>query len=288
MKKRITALLTILTLLLATTAFAYTNTNDIYNVVDFKFFKAANGIGCGLCPVYTAPSKSAYRVGNASCNTNYELYLVGLENGWLLVRYETNNGGVRVGYIPLEYVSGAKNTIKSINRGVDYISQFSYIERTATEDLYITDNPKTSNVAFSSFGKIRRGATYWILGKYTYYGNWWYVETIIDGQYARGFISRDSFSSSSSSAFSSSSSSSASSSYSSAYPSNNIGTITVTGDASIVRQNADTNSPMVARVNAYEQYPYYEVKRGNTANLWYYIYVDGVWGWLSGGRCRVN
>ena len=274
MKKRMTALLTILMLLVASTGYAYTNRNDIYSVVDFKFFQAPGGIGCGLCPVYTAPSKSAYRVGNAQCNTNYELYLVGYENGWLLVRYETNNGGVRVGYIPLEYVSGVKSKVNSINRGVDYIGQFSYIERTATEDMYITDNPKTSNLAFSSFGTIRRGSTYWILGKYTYYGNWWYVEAKVNGQYARGFISRD---------------------YSpnpgpnpGPYPSNSLGKITVTADASIVRQNADTNSVMVARVNAYEEYPYYEVKYGNTAKPWYYIYVDGVWGWISGGRCRVK
>lgn len=38
----------------------------LYNVPAFKFINQEKGIGCGVCPVYTAPFEEAYRVnGNA-------------------------------------------------------------------------------------------------------------------------------------------------------------------------------------------------------------------------------
>ena len=67
-----------------------------------------------------------------------------------------------------------------------------------------------------------------------------------------------------------------------------LGSLTVTHDAAMVRENSNTASPMVARVFTGEVYPYYEIKTYNVTRPWYYIYVDGVWGWISSGMCTLN
>ena len=201
--------------------------SSLYNVIDFKFHHYQYGIGYGNCPVYTAPSTSAYRAANgkASVDTNHDMYIGGFEtgSGWLLVRYETSGGGVRVGYIPPNYISGFKTDIDRL--------KFSHIQQTATSYIEITDNPLNYN---TSFGALSPGDTYYILGKYTYYGNWWYIECYINGQIARGFIDRDT---------------TAVDNGSGSYSSNigepdrgpqgqrKIGTVRVKGDARIVRQN---------------------------------------------------
>ena len=292
LKHTMTLVLALALLLSMTNALAVTNTTDLYSVVDFKFHHEAYGIGCGPCPVYTAPSLDAYRVGNATCATNSEMYQGGFdESGWLLVRYETNNGGVRVGYIPPSYVRSYTTWVRT---------DFSYIPCTAMADLAITDNPMSR---YASFGTIQAGDPYWILGKYTYYGNWWYVECVIDGQYARGFINRDTTTvqltngttygstedrDNLSEAFGPTSRNTNGYPDVSPYGSACRGTITVTHDASMVRQDADPNSAMVARAAFNEVFPYYEVRTGTTAKPWYLIYVDGVWGWISSGLCRAN
>ncbi len=247
--------------------------SSLYNVIDFKFHHYQYGIGYGNCPVYTAPSTSAYRAANgkASVDTNYDMYIGGFEtgSGWLLVRYETSGGGVRVGYIPPNYISGFKTDIDRL--------KFSHIQQTATSYIDITDNPLNYN---TSFGTLSPGDTYYILGKYTYYGNWWYIECYVNGQIARGFIDRDT---------------TAVDNGSGSYSSNigepdrgpqgqrKIGTVRVKGDARIVRQNHDQNSSMVARVNYPEEYPCYDQQRGANGRNWFLIRVDGVWGWISEG-----
>ena len=281
--KRWTLVFLVLALMgICAAALAYTNTTDLYNVKDFKFHHYKYGIGCGACPVYTAPSKDAYRVGRATCGTDDDMYVAGKDAaGWLLVRYETGNGGVRVGYIPPEYVRGFKFTHTNY---VQYINE-SRIPCVADDDIPISDNPMSTH---SSFGTIYRGETYYIMATYTYHGNWWYVETYINGQPARGFIDRNRVNPNP---------------YSASQPVEQpqvpevsplntrlLGFLTITADPTIVRRNADPGTDMVGRVHGYETYPYYEYKKGSTGSLWYYIYVfdQNCWGWVSGARCRVD
>ncbi|MBR2800229.1 MAG: hypothetical protein IKE04_05050 [Oscillospiraceae bacterium] len=296
MKRAVAILLLVVVLGVCTAASAYTNSDNIYNVKDFKFHQYKNGIGCGPCPVYTAPSTSAYRVGKATVDTNAEVYIAGADSGWLLVRYETNNGGVRVGYIPPSYTSRFKFNNYNYMENINY----SYIPCIAQDSIPISDNPKSN---FSSFATIWQGQQYYIMATYTYYGNWWYVETFIDGQPTRGFISRDATRvvtgyADGNSSYSSNTSTNGrqNSSYDPKRPERSplgtpcLGELTITMDPTIVRKNANPNTDMVGRVHNYETYPYYEYKTGSTGSIWYYIYVydQNVWGWVSGARCRVK
>ncbi len=150
-------------------------------IPEFLFINMKDGIGCGLCPVYTAPSLDAYRCNNgkAECATDYPLYIGGFnDERWLMVRYETNKGATRVGYIPPSYVKGFKHwaTLK-----------FSYVETTADTTLYVTDNPMDN---YSAFATLDPGETYYVLADYNYHGDWWYIECTVDDQVARGFIAK--------------------------------------------------------------------------------------------------
>ena len=150
-------------------------------IPEFLFINMKAGIGCGLCPVYTAPSLNAYRCNNgkAACATDSPLYIGGFnDERWLMIRYETNSGATRVGYIPPNYVKGFKHwaTLK-----------FSYVETSASTALYVTDNPMDN---YSAFAILDSGETYYVLGDYNYHGDWWYIECTVDGKVARGFIEK--------------------------------------------------------------------------------------------------
>lgn len=157
------------------------NGTSASSVKDFLFSEMKDGIGCGVCPVYTAPSLNAFRANNgkAICATDYPLFIAGLNpEGWLLIRYSTNNGGTRVGYIPPSYLKNF-STSKRVN--------FSYVQATASSTLSVTDNPMNN---YSAYGTLAPGETYYILASYTYYGDWWYIECTMDGLVARGFIEK--------------------------------------------------------------------------------------------------
>ncbi len=150
-------------------------------IKEFLFIEMKDGIGCGDCPVYTAPTLNAYRANNgkAQCSTDQPLLIAGFNNeGWLLVRYGTDSGSTRVGYIPPSYLGNFTSPER-----VD----FSYVETTAATTLYVTDNPMNN---YSPFAVLDAGETYYILGSYTYYGNWWYIECTVDGLVSRGFIEK--------------------------------------------------------------------------------------------------
>jgi len=150
-------------------------------IPEFLFIPMHDGIGCGRCPVYTAPTMEAYRCndGKAECNTNYDMYIGGFNNeGWLMVRYGTNNGATRVGYIPPKYVKNFKHWKKL---------DFSYVKTIAQSKINVTDNPMSN---YSAFAYLDPGETYYILGDYNYYGDWWYIECMVDGMIARGFIEK--------------------------------------------------------------------------------------------------
>ena len=190
----ITVLVMIMCSLLSTTAFARSieenggvnNSGDLwqqlYSLPPFKFKIHKEGIGYGSCPVYTAPSEDAYRCagGNATCQTNAKMDDAGFVAGWLLVRYETNNGGVRVGYIPPKYVRGFKSSM---------YPHFGFIPATADNTIYVTDNPMSHTGAFAV---LDPGVDFYILSKYDYYKKngleWWYIQCVVDGKVACGFI----------------------------------------------------------------------------------------------------
>ena len=148
----------------------------------FKFEKHKEGIGYGECPVYTAPSADAYRCagGKARVSTDAAMDDAGYEAGWLLVRYETSDGGCRVGYIPPRYVKGFESNM---------YPHFDYIPATADDIIYVSDNPMRHD---DSFAMLEEGEEFFILSKYDYYRDegfeWWYIECTVDGQVARGFI----------------------------------------------------------------------------------------------------
>jgi len=289
--KKVLAILTLLTLVLScTAAFAdgksvgsdvnvpaeNTETiNRLLDILDFKFFVKKEGIGRGACPVYSAPSEDAYRAaeGKASCDTNAEISVAGFDaSGWLMVRYDIKKNVRRIGYIPPKYVKGYKADVSKIN--------FDDIIVEAAADLAVTDNPNNDDVGFAT---IAAGEQFHILGKYTYTGNWWYVECTVNGQTARGFINRNN------SAIKIDGkvyTSNKEIGYPAESPKGTVknGIVKVTKDgACIVRRKPDADSAMVARVYGGDSYPCYGSEKASNGRDWYYIWDDGVWGFISSG-----
>lgn len=264
------------------------------NAPEFKFWNHHNGIWYGTCPVYTAPSEDAFRCANgkAACDTNYYMSEAGYVAGWLLVRYETNNGGVRVGYIPPRYIRGFKSEMQD--------PQFEYIPVTAAEQIAVTDNPMLPG---SSFAVLDAGEEFYVLGKYTYYGDWWYIECTVDGQLARGFIDRSSSSmylgenqdvavaSNSDPAFAAQAVTVTTLGNPTVSPlgTEQIGEVKIgygkNGDRKMVRRKADAQADVVSAVYPGKSYPCYAIQIGATGKDWYYIWVeeDSAWGWVSSG-----
>lgn len=265
----------------------------LLSVPAFKFYHHQNGIGYGVCPVYTAPSTDAFRTSNgkASVSTNYDLYECGYTGGWLLVRYGTNNGGTNVGYIPPNYVhdKGFKSRME--------FPEFDYIPVTANDTIYVTNNPLLRS---SYYAVLDPGEVFYILGKYNYHEDWWYIECIVDGQIARGFIDRESsFFTLGDQGYENASSgighSAENTASSVAVPGEpalsplgtpRMGKVTVNpGQRKNVRALPDTNSTLVAFANPGDVYPAYASQIGNTGKTWYYVWIEkeSKWGWISEG-----
>ena len=247
----------------------------LLQVLDFKFFVREDGIGKGNCPVYTAPSEKSLRLANggAYCNAGDEIAAAGYVDGeWLLVRYDIKDKEARVGYIPPKYTRGLKADVSRI--------EFDEVHVQLGANIDITDNPRTNR---TPFGTLPKGTEITVLAKYTYTGNWWYVEAELDGKLTRGFIDRslavliadgEAYYGYEELGFPAVS------------PENTeqIGMITVSGNgdnAMIVRRHPDANTAMVARVYGGESFPCYAEETGANGRIWYLIWVDGVWGWFS-------
>ena len=256
----------------------------LLNILDFKFFVREDGIGKGTAPVYTAPDEGSLRLadGKAQCSLESEVAVAGHVDQWLMVRYEIGRKDekdrkVRIGYIPPKYAKGTKSETGKIS--------FDAIPVTLAEDTEITDNPRHNS---TPFGTLPAGAEGTILAKYTYSGNWWYVEAELDGVKTRGFIDRSNtgividgvtYHSNTELGFPTAS------------PENQpqIGMLTINGteeNAMIVRKRADADSSMVARVYGGESFPCYGSQEKKTGRIWYLIWVDGVWGWFSGASSK--
>ena len=258
----------------------------LLKVIDFKFFVKEDGIGKGSAPVYTAPDEDSLRLsdGQASCSVASDIAVAGHVNGWLLVRYEIGRKDekdrkVRVGYIPPKYSKGYKTGRGDIT--------FDSIPVKLAEDAEITDNPRSNS---TPFGTLPAGLEITILGKYTYTCNWWYVEAVDGGKKMRGFINR---------------STAAIEADGTVYRGNEalgipvaspeggkpIGTVTVTGsekNARIVRRGAGTDTAMAARVYGGQSFPCYGSEEPKKGKVWYYIWVDGVWGWFAAGNATFS
>ena len=130
--------------------------------------------------VMSAPGENAFRANNgkALVNTSGSVYALGWDSGWMLMLYEANHAGqYRVGYI-----NGSK--IKGTLPILPYLTwewQSCQVQSTVnlTDDPALTGNP---------MGMIPQGTTVSYLTTMYNSGAWDYVETIIDGKTARGFI----------------------------------------------------------------------------------------------------
>lgn len=130
--------------------------------------------------VYTAPSTSAYRANNgkATCNTNGAVYALGWDNGWMLMLYEANIAGqFRVGYVNGAKIKGQR---PSLDRLVWDGSTCEVISSTT-----LTDDPAMTGKVLTNLPAGTR-VTYLT----TMYNStaWDYIETMIDGKTARGFV----------------------------------------------------------------------------------------------------
>ncbi len=246
----------------------------LLKVPDFKFFVREDGIGKGNCAVFTAPDYKSLRLadGRASCDVEDEIAVAGYVDGWLMVRYEIKDKKVRVGYIP-------PNKSRSLTANISRLT-FDAVAVQLDEATDITDNPRDNSTAF---GTLPAGTEITVLAKYTYTGNWWYVETTLDGKLTRGFIDREKTAVIADGVVYHGNTELG-------YPAlspekkERIGIITVTAPedyAMIVRRQADRESPMVARVYGGETFPCYAAETGANGRIWYRIWVDGTWGWFS-------
>lgn len=251
----------------------------LINLQDFKFFHKEDGIAGNVrWPVYTAPSEDSLRLadGKAWCNPSGEMSVGGhTEDGWLLVRYKTPEEYSRVGYVPPRYISGVKTGVGGLD--------FDRITVKAAEEITITDD---LDEKLPPFGKLETGDSFDILAKYTYYGNWWYIEATVDGKTARGFINRGTADIEVEGRVYHGNAE-LGTPEKSPWGTEKMGTVTVTDpQATIVHSEPDPNKKMVARVFQGDTFPCYGVETGSTKKDWYYIWVDGVWGWISSGRAE--
>jgi hypothetical protein len=253
----------------------------------FTFSHHKDGIGRGTCSVYLAPEKGALRLANGYQNvdTNHDIYEGGYtEEGWLFVRYVNSKGYTRVGYIPGNEVKRFKSSLS--------MRKFVRIGAVAADTIPVTDNPVKDGVAFT---ELNAGDSFTVLAKYTYNGNWWYIECTAQGKTARGFIPRET---------------------ASFYPGSDVadnmnqepvtletlgtpekspqgteqmGFVVVNGnkgdDRKKIRSDATSESKWLTVVYPGRRYPCYGIKTGERRKDWYYIFVeeDSMWGYVLGG-----
>ena len=244
-------------------------------VDDFKFQQIEKGIGYGPLAVYSAPSTDALRGANgkATVDTNAKMAEAGFdESGWLLVRYELDKGGNRVGYVEKRKVRDYKARMT--------LPEFGWIPVTAAGPIDVTDDPQPRG---NILGTIGSGESFVVLAKYTYSGSWWYVECTLEGKTARGFIDRNS------SPF-----------YAgdtlitcvadlgtpavSPRGGTQIGTAVIReGDRKNVRRTPDASGAIISKVYPGLEYPVYDRRTSESGIEYYYVWVedDSVWGWIS-------
>lgn len=292
--KKIIALCMALMLLLTTgtvLAEEQTSEKDILDrlriVQDFKFLNHKDGIGTDVAPVYTAPSSDAFRCagGRARYELNGEISESNYVGDWLLIRYrignkDDKNAYDRVGYIHKKYVKGFKSLMPRLD--------FEHIPLTAAQDIDITDDPALKG---TPFGTIHKGETFYVLMKYTYTGNWYYVECVIDGKTARGFIDRTKITFYLGEAVNPESDAKVYDLASVGYPEVSPRGTTARGHVEVnckrrigVKNEPDVNGTQISVVYPGKYYPCYDIVPTGWRNNqeWYYVWVeeDSEWGWI--------
>lgn len=129
--------------------------------------------------VYSAPSTASWRGANgkAEVSTNGAIYAAGVESGWLLVMYETNNGSVRVGYVDTSKIKGGMPNVPYL--------LFSYDPAEVLESCVLTDDPARTGSAIAT---LRPGTAVTYLTRFYNHSAWDYVEVTVNGKLTRGFI----------------------------------------------------------------------------------------------------
>lgn len=129
--------------------------------------------------VYSAPDEGSWRgaEGKATVSTNGAIYAAGWEGDWLLIMYETNNGGVRVGYVNGNKVRGGVPLETSLH--------FDHEAATVRRDCTLTDDPAARGTAIAS---LRAGMQVTWLTRYYNRSAWDYIEVSVGGETARGFV----------------------------------------------------------------------------------------------------
>lgn len=131
--------------------------------------------------VYSAPDVSSYigAGGKAKVSTNGAVYAAGWDQGFLLVMYLTNNGSVRVGYIDGNKIKDSLTLPKLA---------LAYQPVTLLTKASLTDDPA---MGFSQIMTLPKGAQVTYLSEFQNRYAWAYIETQVNGQTVRGFLSAD-------------------------------------------------------------------------------------------------
>ena len=129
--------------------------------------------------VYDGPGTQYRRGANgkAMCSTNGRIYAAGFENGWLMLLYEVNTGGVRVGFASSSDFRDALNLP---------VLQFSRASTSVLLPTQVTEDPVRALTPIASLG-IGTPVT-WLNRYYHRSMNWDYIEFTADGQLMRGFV----------------------------------------------------------------------------------------------------
>ena len=259
--------------------------DSLLGVRRITFTRHKDGIGLGDCPVYTAPYKDALRLANnrQAADTNVDIWDGGTtDEGWLLVRYDVAENTTRVGYIPAKYLGEFKSNLSAKKLG--------RIPAVAADVIEVTDDPIRPNGRV--FATLRAGQEFEVLAKYTYNGNWWYIELEVDGKRARGFIDREHSCFRPGDGVQNAAEQPAVNLEALGTPSisplntQQAGEILILGDEKDSRKNvhrdASLNSDRVTVVYPTRTYPCYDVQDAG-GRSWYYIFIeeDSIWGWVA-------
>jgi len=128
--------------------------------------------------VYSGPGSYYVRGANgkALVSTNGSVYVYGWENGWLLVLYRLDSGGVRIGYASGSQIANSvsANTL-----------DFSYEQVTVLRRCTLTDDPV---IASTPLATLEAGDQVTFLCWMQNSGSWAYVEATTAAGMARGCI----------------------------------------------------------------------------------------------------
>jgi len=129
--------------------------------------------------VYDGPGTEYRRGANgkAVASTNGRVYVAGWESGWLMVMYGVNNGGVRTGFVsPKDF----KDRLDVPQLMFERIPALTLAAAQLTEDPVMSLTP----IAYLPQGTN----VTWLSSYYAQRGSWDYVEVLVNGQPARGFL----------------------------------------------------------------------------------------------------